>query len=323
MRRTLTASAFALALFTGVGGVALWANDADRDSALRVEKKARYISAGRGEKPFDVTRHLIHLNEILTGGPPRNGIPSLDNPAFISAAKADGILKSSDIVVGLEFGGVAKAYPIRILNWHEIVNDQVGNQPVMVSWCPLCGSSVVYDPQLDGEKLRFLVSGLLYQRNLLFYDVETDSLWAQLLGQAVTGASAGKKLTVLPAVHVTWAQWKKMHPRTTVLSFRTGHQRDYSRDPYGSWALDRRQALIIPATGKGPAHIYPFSQLRKAGNRVTEIIAGEQVVIEYDPQRQTAQAKGADGRPVGSFISFLGNARAFYPHAKIYKARRR
>ena len=222
MRRTLTASAFALALFTGVGGVALWANDADRDSALRVEKKARYIPAGRGEKPFDVTRHLIPLDEILSGGPPRNGIPSLDNPAFISAAKADGILKSSDIVVGLEFGGVAKAYPVRILNWHEIVNDQVGNQLVMVSWCPLCGSGVVYDPQLDGEKLRFHVSGLLYQRNLLFYDVETDSLWAQLLGQAVTGASAGKKLTVLPAVHVTWAQWKKMHPRTTVLSFRTG-----------------------------------------------------------------------------------------------------
>ena len=118
----------------GVFGGALRAEPLGRDSALRVEKKARYIPAGPGEKPFDVTRHLIRLDEILSGGPPRNGIPSLDNPAFISAAKADGILKSSDIVVGLEFGGVAKAYPIRILNWHEIVNDKVGNQPVMVSW---------------------------------------------------------------------------------------------------------------------------------------------------------------------------------------------
>ena len=169
--------------------------------------------------------------------------------------------------------------------------------------------------------MTFHVSGLLYKRNLLFYDVETDSLWQQLLGQAVTGASAGRKLTVLPAVHVTWAEWKKMHPRTTVLSFRTGYQRDYSRDLYGSWDLDRRQALIIPANGQGRAHIYPFSQLRRAGNRVTEEIAGEQVVIEYDPQRKTAQARGADGRPVSSFISFVGNARAFYPKAKIYKAR--
>ena len=169
--------------------------------------------------------------------------------------------------------------------------------------------------------MTFHVSGLLYKWNLLFYDVETDSLWAQLLGQAVTGQLAGKKLNVLPAVHVTWAEWKKMHPRTSVLSFRTGHRRDYSRDPYGDRMLDRRQALIIPANGQGRTHIYPFSQLRRAGNRVTEEIAGGQVVIEYDPQRRTAQAKSADGRPVSSFISFVGNARAFYPKAKIYKAR--
>ena len=130
------ASAFALGLLIGVWGVALRAEQGGGVSSLRVkvEKKTRTIPAGPGEKPFDVTRHMIPLDEILSGGPPRNGIPSLDSPAFISAAKADGILKPSDIVIGLEFGGVAKAYPIRILNWHEIVNDKVGNRPVMVSW---------------------------------------------------------------------------------------------------------------------------------------------------------------------------------------------
>ncbi len=101
---------------------------------VQVETKPRYIPTGPGQKPFEVTRHLIPLGEIQGGGPPRDGIPALDNPSSVSASVADRFLKASDVVIGVEFHGVAKAYPIRILNWHELINDQVRNQPVLVTW---------------------------------------------------------------------------------------------------------------------------------------------------------------------------------------------
>ena len=110
------------------------ARTAPRDLELVVEKKPKFIRAGSGQKPFDVTRHLIPLADIRGGGPPRDGTPALTDPAFISAAEADEKLKPTDIVIGVEFGGVAKAYPVGILTWHEVVNDKVGDKPVMVSW---------------------------------------------------------------------------------------------------------------------------------------------------------------------------------------------
>jgi hypothetical protein len=106
----------------------------DQRLTLQVEKEPRFIPAGRGQKPFDVTRHLISLDEIRGGGPPRDGIPALDNPLFLTAPEADRVLKPADVLIGLAFDGVAKAYPIRILNWHELVNDTVGARPVLVTW---------------------------------------------------------------------------------------------------------------------------------------------------------------------------------------------
>ena len=115
-------------------GVWLSAPAQQPQALIQVEKKPKYIPAGPGQKPFEVTRHLIPLGEIQGGGPARDGIPALDNPRFILAAAADRFLKASDVVIGVEFHGVAKAYPIRILNWHEMVNDRVASQPVLVTW---------------------------------------------------------------------------------------------------------------------------------------------------------------------------------------------
>lgn len=150
-----------------------------------VERKAKYIPAGAGQRPFDVTQHLIRLGEIQAGGPPKNGIPALDHPAFVNASEADRNLEASDMILGIAFKGFAKAYPVRILNWHEVVNDDVGKQPVLISWCPLCGSGLVYDPRANGSRYTFGVSGLLYQQNLLLFDHETESLWSQIRGQSV------------------------------------------------------------------------------------------------------------------------------------------
>ncbi len=286
---------------------------------LIVEKKERYIPAGPGQKPFDVTRHVIRLDEIQVGGPPKNGIPALDHPAFLSASEADQSLKAQDMVLGVEFSGVAKAYPVRILNWHEVVNDNAGEQPVLVSWCPLCGSGLVYDPRADGRRYTFGVSGLLYQQNLMFFDHETESLWSQLRGEAVAGHLVGTSLRLLPVAMTTWQSWRAQHPQTLVLSFQTGYKRAYSRDPYADWLLDRRMALVVSVNGK--TKIYPYSELKKAAPSLQDEIGGFSFSIRFDAKQQSAtvQALGQDAPP--HFAAFLGNVRAFYPNAAIYSAR--
>ncbi len=286
---------------------------------LIVEKKERYIPAGPGQKPFDVTRHVIRLDEVQAGGPTKNGIPALDHPAFISASEAERNLKAEDTILGVEFGGVAKAYPVRILNWHEVVNDDVGEQPVLISWCPLCGSGLVYDPRAHDRRYTFGVSGLLYQQNLLLFDHDTESLWSQLRGGAVAGSLAGTSLRLLPVNMSTWQSWKAEHPQTLVLSFQTGYKRDYSRDPYRDWLLDRRMALVISRNGQ--TKIYPYSELKKAGPALQDDLAGLMFTILFDTKQQSATVQASSGETPPHFVAFLGNVRAFFPTAAIYKAR--
>lgn len=283
-----------------------------------VEKKEAYIPAGSGQKPWDVTRHTISLNKIQSGGPPRNGIPALDDPAFVGAAEADRILKPKDMILGAEFSGVSKAYPVRILNWHEVVNDDVGDQPVVISWCPLCGSALVYNPRVNGHRYVFGVSGLLYHENLLLFDQETESLWSQLRGQAVAGPLAGADLRLLPASMATWQSWKAEHPQTLVLSFQTGYKRDYGRDPYREWPLDRRMALVI--SNQGQTKIYPYSELKKAKSAVHDEVGRVAFTILFDAKQQAASVQPSSGDEPPHFTAFLGNVRAFFPHAAIYKA---
>jgi hypothetical protein len=299
--------------------LAIAATPRQREDELLVEKKAAYIPAGPGQKPFDVTRHVIPVDQIQSGGPPKNGIPALDHPAFTSASEADRSLKAEDVILWVEFSGVAMAYPVRILNWHELVNDDVGEQPVMMSWCPLCGSGVVYDPRADGHRYAFGVSGLLYQQNLLFFDHETESLWSQLRGRAVTGPLAGTSLRLLPVVMTTWRSWKAEHPQTLVLSFQTGYKRDYSRDPYREWPLDRRLALVISIHGQ--TKIYPYSELKKSGPTLQDEIAGLAFTIRFDAKQQSASIQATSGDAPPHFVAFLGNVRAFFPDAAIFKAR--
>ena len=134
-------------------------------------------------------------------------------------------LEHGDRVLALEANGVAKAYPIRILNWHEVVNDEIGGEPVLVSFCPLCGTGMAFDARLDGRRLIFGVSGLLYNSDVLMYDLETESLWTQIGSRALTGPRQGKKLRQIPLLHTTWERWREEHPDGLVLSRETGHDR--------------------------------------------------------------------------------------------------
>ena len=290
-------------------------------SRVVTESKRQLIRTTPQDAPFDVTRHSIPLKEIRGGGPPKDGIPALFDPSFVSPAEA-GSLRDKDLILGVSLAGVSKAYPIRILNWHELVNDLIGARPILVSWCPLCGSGIVYDPVIDGTRYLFGVSGLLYSRNVLMYDRQTNSLWSQLALQAVTGPMAGTSLSVLPAEHTTWGEWKRRHPETLVLSFDTGYTRDYGRDPYRNMPLSRREGAAV--FSEDAVKLYPFRELEKAkGEEVLDELAGQKVKLRYDRKQHQLSVTGEDGKPVNHFIAFLADLRTFYPDADIFRYRKR
>ena len=179
---------------------------------------------------------------------------------------------------------------------------------------------MVYDPVIDGRRHEFGVSGLLYKRNLLLFDRQTGSLWSQLLSEAVTGPLAGSRLKPLPAVNTTWSAWKQAHSETRVLSFATGHLRDYRKDPYADYPFPRNAALLV-AHG-GVIRIYPFSQLKKHRAPVTDTLAGHTVTIVYDQKTDSALVEGANPDSVVYYVSYLDDLKAFFPEAEIYNVRR-
>jgi len=179
---------------------------------------------------FGLSPSLIPADQILSGGPPKDAIPALTNPNMETADAADLWLKKHDMILGIVIQGKARAYPVRIMNWHEIVNDHIKGKSLVISYCPLCGSGMAFDTD-D----RFGVSGMLYQSDVLLYDKKSESLWSQLMMQAVAGSRTGEKLQLLPIEHSTWQTWKTRHPNTDVLSRHTGFRRDYSRNPYAGY----------------------------------------------------------------------------------------
>lgn len=182
------------------------------------------------------TSHIVPLDQIVSGGPPPDGIPSIDNPKFVSASNASSWLTDDyDSVIGISLNGDVRAYPLQIMVWHEIVNDMVGGVPVAITYCPLCYSTVAFIRQINGATVQFGTSGKLYDNNLVMYDRLTKSLWSQIWGQAIAGNLTGYRLQRVPIDVTTWGQWKKLHPSTLVMSRQTGFDRDYGDDPYGAY----------------------------------------------------------------------------------------
>jgi hypothetical protein len=218
-------------------------------------------------------RSRIPLVEVEWGGVTVNGIPPLRNPVMMSAREA-AYLKDSNVVFGIEQAGEAKAYPKRILAWHEMVLDRVGGVDLAIVYCTLCGTVIPYRSEAAGRKFTFGTSGLLYQSSKLMFDEETNSLWPTLQGKPMVGALAGSDLELdfAPVVTTTWGEWRKRYPGTLVLSPNTGHQRDYSegaayRDYFSTDELmfdvsrrDRRlknkdEVLVVRIRGKRPLAI--------------------------------------------------------------------
>jgi hypothetical protein len=245
---------------------------------------------------------LVPENQIVSGGPGKDGIPALTNPEVVSVAEGDTFMEVQDLLLGVVVNGEARAYPHAVLWWHEIVNDVLGGKPITVSFCPLTGSGLVYDPVLEegGAAANFGVSGLLFDNNLILFDRTTDSLWSQMRSQAICGALQGTTPTLLPLVQMTWQGWKSLYPETTVVSENTGFDRNYDRYPYGDYDEVNNQDLLFPQSSidnrlpmkdtvlgvrkEGVSRAYSMSLFGRGDGRrvVNDEVNGLPVVVVYD-----------------------------------------
>lgn len=224
----------------------------------------------------DGTKYLIHPDKLLAGGPPKDGIPSIDAPRFISVAEADRWLDDDEFGAAVLHKGVERFYPFQILVWHEIVNEVVAGDAVLITYCPLCGSVIGYERTINGETVEFGTSGKLYNSNLVMYDRLTDSYWTQIEGRAVIGDLTGTELKLFPVEVLMWGDWKAAYPDSEVLSRETGHVRVYGHDPYGNYYSNREiifpvenddnrlhpKAVIFGIEIGGAAKAYPESALK-------------------------------------------------------------
>jgi hypothetical protein len=184
-----------------------------------------------GWKRTDFKLHAVDLGEIAGGGPSRDGIPALDDPKFLTAGQ-DSATKPHEPVISLELTGDARAYPLRILLWHEIAKDTVGGVPVVVTYCPLCNAAIVFERRVDGMTLTFGTTGKLRHSDLVMYDRQTESWWQQFTGDAIVGSLTGHKLRMLPARLEAFALFKERYPEGRVLVASDPDLRPYGRNPY-------------------------------------------------------------------------------------------
>ena len=257
----------------------------------------------------DFSRIEIDAGEILSGGPPRDGIPSIDKPQFIPVAEEDSI-PDREPVVSLVINGDARAYPLRIMMWHEIANDVVGGVPVAVTYCPLCNAAIVFDATVDGVARDFGTTGKLRHSDLVMYDRQSETWWQQFSGKGIIGKHAGDKLTMVPSRLDSWGRFKAEHPDGKVLVPNNPRMRQYWRNPYGGYDTANSPFLFrgalpenMPAMERvvlirdGEPSAYTISLLQDKG----EIVEGD-VKVAWQPGQASAldANKIEDGRDVGN-----------------------
>ena len=268
----------------------------------------------------NLKKSSIDLSEIMSGGVGKDGIPAINEPRFESLVEAGRWLNKQEPVIALTVGGEARAYPLQILIWHEIVNDVVGKTPVAVTFCPLCYSAIAFDRRIDDRVHTFGVSGMLRNSDMVMYDRETESWWQQMLGEAIVGDLTGKKLTQLSAQIISFEQFAEIYNHGRVLSRETGHRREYGRNPYVGYddinkkpflfrgKVDGRLApmeRLITVTINQVDKAYPHSETRKA-NVVHDEVGGRQIVVLHGDGAVSALDKNeiSASRQVGSIGVF-------------------
>ena len=283
----------------------------------------------------DFTGAKVEKGDLLQGcfgG--KDCIPSIDDPVFESAADGDIWLEDDDRVFAVNFEGVQRAYPQRILNWHEIVNDEIGDMRFIVTFCPLCGSSLAFEPTVDGRFTEFGVSGKLHESDLVMYDRYEGNLWQQISGDAIVGPAAQRDetLTLLPMTTTTWSEWKTEFPDTEVLSRETGFARDYGRYPYGTYEQDDEiyfgvenldESLQIKTVIYGVelddgSKAYPESAIKEMGV-IEDEIAGVAVTVEYTDAGAVKVTNMITGEEIVPIRLFWFAWAAFHPDTELYR----
>jgi len=272
----------------------------------------------------------IDLAELLNGGPPKDGIPSIDDPKFDNAQTTP--FPQEELVIGVVVNGEAKAYPFGIMNWHEIVNDTVGNVNLSISYCPLCDTIVAF----ERNNSTYGVSGKLYQSCLVMYDRADDTLYSQPWGLGVVGSQVNRNLTKIPAVKTTLGAWLAKYPDSKILSTDTGHNRDYLRYPYGDYYTNERIIFPVPNQDKrklhpkaivsyiwkadnkkphnqfsGASYQFVHDELQKTGEKLVEF-DGRQIRARWDSQLKTVVVEELDATPLPSSTAFAFVYPAFF-----------
>jgi hypothetical protein len=245
----------------------------------------------------DFKTHVVPLDQFQSGGPGKDGIPAIDEPRFLPVPNVD-VIEPKEPVIELVVRGRARAYPIQILIWHEIVNDEIAGIPVAVTFCPLCNTSLVFDRRVAGRTLDFGTTGNLRHSDLVMYDRQTESWWQQFGGAGLVGRYAGMRLEVIPSRIVAWQQFRREHPGGLVLSRETGHSRPYGQNPYEGYdelqsgpifptphadddRLSPKERVVFIERG-GDAVAVPFSTL--AERRVVRVeVSGHRLAVRWRP----------------------------------------
>jgi len=300
---------------TAVASAAVAAPAAGAQSALLPAAAPPFST---GEWTTDFTRRTVAWEDVISGGPPKDGIPAIDAPTFETIDAAATWLSDRDPVIVFEQNGDARAYPLAILIWHEIVNDVVGGKPVAVTFCPLCNASIVFDRTFGGQVLDFGTTGKLRNSDLIMYDRQTETWWQQFTGQGIVGQHAGEQLEFLASQVISFADFAAEFPDGQVLA-RPPVNRSYGANPYTGYDSTQRPFLFqgeiddrLPATERvagvvlpGVVKAYPFTQVAAAGT-INDEVTGTPLVIFHKSGTASALDAGAisQGRDVGSVAVF-------------------
>ncbi|MGH2963189.1 MAG: DUF3179 domain-containing protein [Solirubrobacterales bacterium] len=305
-------------IVAAIGAAALSGCSIGGDDGVDAEPSVPFSTSGWDT---DFSNHSVPLEEFIGGGPPKDGIPSIDDPKFASVGEADRFLDPREPVAVVELGGEVRAYPIQILIWHEIVNDEIGGESVAVTYCPLCNSTVAFSRVVDGEPVEFGTTGMLRNSDLVMYDRRTESWWQQITAEAVVGKRTGANLDVLPSQILSWEELRRLQPDANVLSRDTGFDRDYGSSPYGGYDSDpdSRPFLlegepdrslppkerVAAVTSAQSAVVYPFARLREEAP-LNDELDGEPIAVFFDPDVASALDSPlvSAGRDVGAAAVF-------------------
>ncbi|SES86394.1 Protein of unknown function [Methanococcoides vulcani] len=276
-------------------------------------------------------RYIVDPNDIVSGGPPMDGIPSLDDPEYVTVEEADSWIEDNELVLALVYNETKRVYPLQIMVWHEIVNDHINGEPILITYCPLCGSGIAYERTIDGEEVEFGTSGKLYNSNLVMYDRKTNSYWTQIGGQAIVGELTGMELNAISIETVVWRDWKVAHPDSEVLSQNTGFSRPYGNDPYGNYyensillfPVENSDTTIHPKTVvfgielDGMFKAYREDELIELGT-IEDTVDGVDILVERDEVGIVTITNQDTGEEIVKERDFWFAWYAFHPETELY-----